>query len=1057
MAHFCKKLQADCRRGWMLALTAMLIVFAPAAFAQSAPTVTGTVTDQSGQPVIGATIIEQGTTNGATTGVDGSYSLKLRGGGNSANLIFQSLGFVSQTVAVNGRTKIDVKLAEDAVALDAVVAIGYGTVKQKDLTTAVSVVKTDDLARRPITSASGALQGKAAGVQVIQPNGSPGQGMVVRVRGASSISSSNDPLYVVDGVPVGEGNYAIAYLSPNEIESMQVLKDASSAAIYGSRAANGVVLITTKQGSRKRGPEISFSTFVGISKVTKSYDVLNARQYRDLMEENGAVSGLPADLTDRTDWFDETYSTGVNQNYQFSVSNGDENSSYYLGGGYTNEKGIINTTSSDRYNVKASFDKKIFKWVSANASTTFSHYTTKGTIISGQGANRAGVVVSAITTPTYAPIWDPENPQQFYNNFYGANLTSPRENMARTDYNQDVTDRLLLSGGLTFYLAKDLTFKSTVSMDRRWVHSSSFLDPIRTSYGRTQHGTASDTRSDDMRMIYDNILTWNKSFDRHSLEVMAGTSATTSVWEQLSGSRSYFSSTNNNAIPNLNGGNNGGVRGQSYGKSEWSIMSYLARVSYNYDSKYLVTANFRADGSSKLAPGHRWGYFPAASAGWVVSKEGFWPQNSVVSMLKARVSYGLTGNNGIGLYDTYGSYNSLYTYNGNATTTTNTMPNNGLIWEKTLQFNAGIDLGLLDNRITLALDYYNKETRDLLFDVSLPNTTGYNSVSTNLGRVRFYGTELSLSSVNIDRKGFSWRTDFTYSYNMNRVLELPDNGNPRNRINGISVGDGSQFGGIAEGERMGRIFGYVAERIIETQEEADAARYDTQSRGYRRSDRRQIAGRKDIGDYEWKDRPGSTRMDGRQIINAEDQFLLGYALPHSTGGIGNTFRYRNWTLNVYMDYALGHSVRNDMQMRYFQSTMGNCNYNLTNEVKKCWSQPGDDTRYARFTANDTDWGNRNYGRTSDIFVEKADYLCIRDVTLAYDLPVRWIKKLGMKKLTVSVTGNTLYYFTKVSGSISPESGAGADGNLYKSTSTGDATGNIAPNARKVLFSLKCVF
>lgn len=196
---------------------------------------------------------------------------------------------------------------------------------------------------------------------------------------------------------------------------------------------------------------------------------------------------------------------------------------------------------------------------------------------------------------------------------------------------------------------------------------------------------------------------------------------------------------------------------------------------------------------------------------------------------------------------------------------------------------------------------------------------------------------------------------------MNRVLELPDNGNPRNRINGISVGDGSQFGGIAEGERMGRIFGYVAERIIETQEEADAARYDTQSRGYRRSDRRQIAGRKDIGDYEWKDRPGSTRMDGRQIINAEDQFLLGYALPHSTGGIGNTFRYRNWTLNVYMDYALGHSVRNDMQMRYFQSTMGNCNYNLTNEVKKCWSQPGDDTRYARFTANDTDWATATTG------------------------------------------------------------------------------------------------
>lgn len=222
-------------------------------------------------------------------------------------------------------------------------------------------------------------------MQVIQPNGSPGQGMVVRVRGASSISSSNDPLYVVDGVPVGEGNYAIAYLSPNEIESMQVLKDASSAAIYGSRAANGVVLITTKQGSKKMGPEISFSTFVGVSKVTKSFDVLNARQYRELMEENGAVSGLPETLTDVTDWFDETYSTGVNQNYQFSISNGDENSSYYLGGGYTDETGIINTTSSERYNVKASFDKKIFKWVSANASTTFSHYTHQGVHHLGTG------------------------------------------------------------------------------------------------------------------------------------------------------------------------------------------------------------------------------------------------------------------------------------------------------------------------------------------------------------------------------------------------------------------------------------------------------------------------------------------------------------------------------------------------------------------------------------------------------------------------------------------------------------------------------------------------
>ena len=569
MTSFCKTLQRTCRAGWLFALcTLVLTAFADVAYAQR-QSVSGKVVDAQGAPVVGAAVIETGTANGASTGVDGEFVLELRGGGNSVEV--QCLGYASQTVDVTGKSRIEVVLQEDAVSLDAVVAIGYGTVKQKDLTTAVSVVSPKDLTPRPLTSASAALQGKAAGVQVLQPNGAPGQGMVVRVRGASSISSSNDPLYVVDGVPVGEGDYAISFLSPNDIETMQVLKDASSAAIYGSRAANGVILITTKQGSRKKGPDISFSTFVGISKVAKTFDVLNAQQYRELMEETGAVSGLPENLTDRTDWFDETYSTGVNQNYQFSVSNANDDTSYFIGGGYTNEKGVIGTTSAERYNVRASIEQKVYKWVTANASVTYSNSTDKGGIISGQGANRAGVVISTIATPTYAPIWDEENPGQYYSNFYGANVTSPLENMARTDHNKTMSDRLLLTGGLTFHLYKGLDFKSTVTMDRRWVHTSEYLDPVRTSYGRTQHGTASDKRSDDRRMVYDNILTYTGSWNLHNLEVMGGTSATTSVWEELSGSRSYFSSTN--PIPNLNGGNNGGLRGQGYGKSEWAIMS----------------------------------------------------------------------------------------------------------------------------------------------------------------------------------------------------------------------------------------------------------------------------------------------------------------------------------------------------------------------------------------------------------------------------------------------------------------------------------------------------
>ena len=437
-----------------------------------------------------------------------------------------------------------------------------------------------------------------------------------------------------------------------------------------------------------------------------------------------------------------------------------------------------------------------------------------------------------------------------------------------------------------------------------------------------------------------------------------------------------------------------------------------------------------------------------------MDEEAFWPRNKVVSSLKLRASYGLTGNNGIGLYDTYGSYNSAYQYNGMSTTTTGEMPNSNLTWESTTQVNAGLDMGLADDRVRVSFDYYDKVTRNLLFDVTLPNTTGYGSVVSNVGKVRFYSVDLAISSVNISRGDFTWTTDFTYNFNMNKVLKLPDNGNVRNRMDGITIGDGSQFGGIAEGERMGRIYGYKVDHIIETQADADAAMYDASSRGYRRSDRRQIAGRKDIGDYEWVNRAGSTQRDGRDIINEEDQFLLGYATPHSTGGIGNTFRYRNWSLNIYMDYALGHSIQNEMQMRYFMATMGNCNWNLVNDVKQCWSQPGDKTKYARFTANDPDWGNRNFSRMSDVFVEKGDYLCIRDISLSYKLPVRWTSRLGMKDVTLTVSGNTLYYWTAVHG-VSPE--AATTGGLYNSASTYATGFSPYPPARKILFSAKFTF
>lgn len=974
MANFFKRMQLGCRTRWMLTL-AIAMLFAPvsAAWAQSTD-VSGVVTDKSGQPIIGATVLEKGTTNGVSTGIDGNYTLKLRSDVRAASLEFQSLGYVSQTIAVNGRTKIDVQLSEDAIALDAVVAIGYGTVKQKDLTTAVSVVKTDDLDRRPVTSVSGALQGKAAGVQVIQPNGAPGQGMVVRVRGASSISSSNDPLYVVDGVPVGEGNTAIAYLSPNDIQSLQVLKDASSAAIYGSRAANGVVLITTKQGNIRKGAEISFSTFVGISKVAKTFDVLNTNQYRDLMNETGYVQ-LPSTLTDRTDWFDETYSTGVNQNYQFSVSNANDKSSYFIGGGYTKEKGVINTTSSERYNVKASFDQKVYKWVSATAAITYSRYTNKGEIISGQGANRAGVVVSALTTPTYAPIWNPEKPDQFYNDFYGANLTSPRENMARTDYNKNITDRMILTGGLTFHLMEGLQFKSTVTMDRRWIHTSSFLDPIRTTYGRTLHGTASDERSDDMRMVYDNILTWNKSFGLHGLEVMAGTSATTSIWENLTGNRTYFSSTNGNAIPNLNGGNNGGLRGQGYGKSEWTIMSYLARISYNYDGKYLVTANFRADGSSKLARGHRWGIFPSFSAAWRISGEKFMKDVRWINDLKLRVGWGQTGNqSGLKENGWMQLFNTNY-FDWTDPKYSDAVPvvgdkrntgNKDLTWETTSQTNVGLDFALLNNRLNISLDYYYKYTKDMLMTVIFDSQPDF---SRNDGEMSNKGFEVILSSVNISKKDFSWSTDLNVSINRNK-LEKRVLG-PTAFFSKTSDVTNDYAIHMSVGKPLSMFWGYKAEGVDP-----------------------------ETGNLRYKD------LNNDGVISPSDKTWIGNANPKFTFGLTNNFSWKGLNLNVLITGSYGNDIFNASRIETEGMANGN---NQTTTTLRRWRIPGQITDV--FRSDNPSWNVRN----SSYWVEDGSYLKVKNITLSYDISSPKLRRINITRIQPYISLQNFITWTGYSG------------------------------------------
>ncbi|MBO8471036.1 MAG: TonB-dependent receptor [Bacteroidetes bacterium] len=987
-------------------LTAALLLLGITAFAQQ-HSVKGTVTDQNGYPVIGMAVQEQGTSNGVVTDENGEYSITVAS--PQASLEFNSLGYETVIEQVNGRAVIDVVSSESAIALDAVVAIGYGSVKKQDLTTAVSVVSNEDMKLRPVSDASGFIQGKVAGVQVQQTSGLPGGGMTVRIRGASSIASSNDPLYVVDGVPVGEGNSAIAYLSPNDIESMSILKDASSAAIYGSRAANGVVLITTKQGKVSQGPQINFSAYVGLSNVTKTYDVLNVAQYKDLMDEIGGAT-LPDGLRDETDWFDETYSTGITQNYQISVSNGNEKLRYYIGGGYTDEKGVIDVAYNRRYNIKASVDSDLFKWISVGANVAYSSYKSNG-IISGTGSNRAGVVLSVVNTPTYAKIWSDENPDWYWNTFYGANLTTPAENMARTENNYSQTDRLLLTGYATIKFHKNLNFKSTVTMDRRWVHDYSFLDPIHTSYGRTQHGEASSTRSDDMRMVYDNILTYNNTWNGvHNFEAMGGTSATTSRWENLSGSRNYFSPDYNNVIWGLNGGNKGGLRGQSQGYAKWAIMSYLARVSYNYDSRYYITANFRADGSSKLAPGHRWGFFPSVSAAWRISGESWMKDISWISDLKLRAGWGQSGNQaGLADYAWVQTYNTNY-YDWTSTGYEEAVPtlgsksnigNKDLTWETTTQTNVGIDFAILDNRLTFTLDGYYKYTKDLLMSVPLPSP--YPSIYRNEGEMSNWGLEFALSSVNLDRKGVRWTTDFNISMNRNRLekLDLQQIYYYTQTSEALS----EYVVRMTPGQPLSMFWGYKAEGV---DPETGMMRYQD--------------------------------LNGDGKINSSDKQYIGNANPWFTFGMTNTISWKGLSLSFLITSSIGNDIYNASRIEMVGMYNG---ANQITDVLRRWKVPGQITDIPKA-------GELDNLRASTRWVEDGSYLKIKNITLSYDIVHPKLKKANIARIQPYITLDNMITFTNYSG-YDPEM------SQYTSATSMGIDWGTYPNVKTVTFGVNIDF
>ncbi|MFA6795486.1 MAG: SusC/RagA family TonB-linked outer membrane protein, partial [Proteiniphilum sp.] len=605
--------------------------------------VSGTITDKNGEAIIGANIVEVGTTNGTVTNMDGNFSIEVE---EAATLRISYIGYLEQTIPTAGRSSINVILVEDTKALDELVVIGYGTVRRGDVTTAVSSVSLDDLNERPIASAAQAIQGKAAGVNVYRPSGTPGGELVVRVRGTTSFNGSNDPLYVVDGVPVDNINF----LSPTDIAGIQILKDASSAAIYGSRAANGVVLITTKQASG--GAKIAANIQVGMNRVSNPIKSLNARQYKELIDEL-RPGAIPEGTTDRTDWFGEVYGTGVSQNYQLQVSDGNERLRYFVSGGYLSEQGILSSAFFRRFNFRSNVESQIRKWLNLGVNISYSDNTSNG-VTTGQGSNRGGVVLAVVNLPTAATIRDEET--GLYNRlFFGQNIANPLEEIANGENNKNNETRLIGSANATITFSPKLNLKSTFTMDRRNGKITGFTPPSHGP-GRDDWGSAWDTRSMNTLIVFDNVLTYKHVFaEKHNLEAMAGSSWTDSKWSQSYINGSHFK---DGTIQTLNAANKIAWDNTGSNASQWGIYSLFGRLSYNYDSKYLFTFNIREDGSSKLHPDHRWGTFPSLSAAWRLSSEEFMQDADWIDDLKIRAGWGQTGNqSGIGDFAYLQRYN----------------------------------------------------------------------------------------------------------------------------------------------------------------------------------------------------------------------------------------------------------------------------------------------------------------------------------------------------------------------------------------------------------------
>ncbi|HEY0273088.1 MAG TPA: TonB-dependent receptor [Chitinophaga sp.] len=944
-----------------LAFLALLMTVGMLAVAQNI-SVHGTVSDTLGNALPGVTVRLVGTASGTTTDITGAFTLSAPGSGT---LEFSFIGYKTTTVAIGGRDNLVVRLSATGTDLNQVVVVGYGTQRKKDLTGAVSVVTAADIANRPIVNAGEALQGKAAGVQVTSNSGKPGAGLSIRVRGSSSISAGNDPLYVVDGIPMTD----ISSYSPSDFESISVLKDAASSSIYGTRAANGVVVITTKKGVVGKS-KIDFSTYYGTTTPTKMLHVLNAQQYQALMNDPKAYG--PNAVTDSMiaandiNWPDEVFRHGNQQNYHIGISGGSEKTQHYISLDYNAQTGMIRPSKFDRVTGRVNLSHKATNWLTVSTATIISR-THDNDITDNQSVARGGVVLAALGTPPTTPKYTPEG-------YIGQNPYSGWENpLGAIESNKtlNLTDRLVSNVGADVKFYKDLTFSSRFGIDYTNYRNTFFLDPFLTSYGRQQGGSLTSNANTTLAWLSEQTLNYSHSWGKSNVSALAGWTAQASHFQQTSISASRLPVEDRfkswDAMFNL-----ANVKGTpSTSIDNWALISYLGRINYDYDGKYLFQANIRSDNSSKFSPAHRTATFPSFSAGWRISQEEFMKNVTFINDLKLRAGWGQNGNQeGIGSY-AYLSLNNINANNGS--TSYATVAPEDLRWETSTQTNFGVDATFLDNRLSFTADVYWKKTENVLVSVPLSGEIVPN-VLLNMGSMRNIGQEFVVSSKNIIKGDFKWNTDVNISFNKNEVLSI---GNGISFMNSFgAIYERTNAIALVQGYGLGEFYGYVSAGV------------DPQT---------------GLELYKTK--------DGKSVPYAEttpsDRKLIGNAQPKFVYGMTNTFSYKNFDLTVFIQGSQGNKIFNGLRIE----TEGlKDSRNQSTAVLHRWQHPGDKTDIPGILLNSDD-----NSQVSTRFLEDGSYLRFKTITLNYHFNSGLLNRIGLGAASVYISAQNLITITGYKG------------------------------------------